>query len=139
MVTSLLILALGARAQEAPVEIFVSDDAGEVEVSVRATGRPVFIPGCRAIGWERFDDATKSYVPIEAAPCGPLTAAVQVDSKGLTLLEAPSVTGFQVLRPVLVYGTGCRPGLPLPLADCDNISALVGPYAPLRGASAPAK
>lgn len=131
-----LYLLLGlAHADVPPVEMFVTDEGGRVVISVRATTRSVFIPSCRALSWERFDEATQTYSALPGAPCGPMAAAIPLDEKGMTLEEAPLTAGFQVVRPVLVYGMGCRPGLPLPIAECDRIDALIGPYTPVRGAA----
>lgn len=138
MSPSVFLLVGLATAEVPPVEMFVGDEGGRVVVSVRATTRAVFIPSCRALSWERFDEATQTYAALPGPACGPMAPAIPLDEKGVNLEEAPLTAGFQVVRPVLIYGVGCRPGLPLPLAECDRIDALIGPYAPVRGASPPA-
>lgn len=130
-----LLMTSAALAQSgvAPIEILVVHDGDHAEISVRAVGSPVAVPACRGVGWERFDDATGGYVPLPGPACGPQAPALWLDGQGTTFSYTPTTSGFQVLRPVVVYGVGCRQGLPFSLADCDAVEALAGPNAPVRG------
>lgn len=128
-----LLLALPiASADSAPVELLVVEEGNAVQVTVHAQEGSVALPACRAVGWERVDDDAGGYVPLPGPACGPMEDALWVGAEGLTARYAPAVGGFQVVRPVVVYGVGCRRGLPFALADCDSIEVLRGPSASVR-------
>lgn len=129
----LLSVASALAGQDAiPIEILLIPQDDHVQVDVRAPGQAVALPSCRAVGWERFDDDSKGYLPITGSPCGPMAPATWLTGDGISVTYAPTTPGFQVVRPVVVYGVGCRQGLPLALADCDSIEVMRGPSATLQ-------
>lgn len=130
----LLLLALAlARAGDAPpVEIVVQEEGDAVTVSVRVLDAGIALPGCRAVGWEGLDEDAGGFAPLPGPACGPMTEAIWLGDSEYTSRFVPKVGGFQVVRPVVVYGVGCRRGLPFSLADCDSIDMVRGSNASVR-------
>lgn len=127
-----LYLSATALAGDAPIELLVQEGGDSVTVAVHAQSGSVAMPSCRAVGWERLDDDTGQYVPLPGPACGPLEDAIWPGDDGLEVRFQPKVLAYQVVRPVVVYGVGCRPGVPFALADCDSIEVLRGPNASIR-------
>lgn len=134
-----LLLSAIAFAGDAPIEILVAEEGDAVSLAVHAEPGVVAFPACRAVGWERVDDDTGQYVALAGPACGPMEDALWPGEEGLNIRFQPTITTFQVVRPIVIYGLGCRPGVPFALADCDSIEVLRGPNASLRPKAAPAE
>ncbi len=128
----LLAASLAHAGDPQPVEIVVQEEGTAVTVSVRVLDASVALPGCRAVGWEGLDDDVGGFAPLPGAACGPMTEAIWLGDGEYTARYAPTVGGFQVVRPVVVYGVGCRRGLPFALAGCDSVEVLRGSNASVR-------
>ena len=134
---SLWLLVFSAfAAPTSSIEMFVVEEGAVPVLSLRPTGPPVAIPACRAVGWEQFDEASGAYQPLPGEACGAMAPARWLDAEGLSVTYEPSRSGFHVVRAVVVYGVGCRKGLPLELADCDEIVVVRGPNINIRGTAA---
>lgn len=133
-VRMLLMLALSlARAGDAlPVEILVLEEGDAVQVSVRVLDPSIALPGCRAVGWEGLDDDVGGFAPLPGQACGPMTEALWLGDTEYVARFVPAAGGFQVVRPVVVYGVGCRRGVPFELASCDQVLVVRGNNASVR-------
>lgn len=131
---SMLLLGLSlARAGDGvPLELMVQELGDSVTVSVRVLDRSIALPACRAVGWEGLDDDLGAFAPLPGPACGATSEAIWLGDEELTATFKPSAGGFQVVRPVVVYGVGCRRGLPFALAGCDRVEVLRGPNASVR-------
>ena len=127
-----LFLFATALAGDAPIELLVQEEGDAVSLSVHAQAGSVALPACRAVGWERLDDDTGQYVALPGPACGPLQDAIWPGDDGINERFQPKVMSYQVVRPVVVYGVGCRPGVPFALAGCDSVEVIRGPNASIR-------
>ena len=128
-----------AFAGDAPIEILVAEEGDAVTLSVHAEQGAVAFPACRAVGWERVDDDTGQYVALPGPACGPMEDAIWPGEDGMNVRFQPAISTFQIVRPIVIYGLGCRPGVPFALADCDSVEVLRGPNASLRPKPKPAE
>jgi len=101
-------------------------------VRVRSTEVPVFMPSCRGVTWERFDEEKVKFVALPAAPCGPLTPPILVGPEGVVAtLEGvvlPFIEeGIHVVRAVVVTAQKCKKDKPFPLAACEGLTQVYGP------------
>lgn len=136
---SMVFLSATAFAGDAPIEILVQEEGDAVSLTVHAQTGSVALPACRAVGWERVDEETGEYVALPGPACGPMEDAIWPGDEGISVRFEPKSAGFQVVRPVVVYGVGCRPGVPFAMADCDSIEVIRGPNASIRPKAPPAK
>jgi len=87
----------------------------------------VYIPNCRGIIWEFFDESERIYVPQEQEPCDATRPVEMLQQEG-TFYSAPSAGSVQqVVRAVFVIGVGCRSDQPIALAECSELSTVIGP------------
>ena len=110
--------------------------AGRPTVVVRAPAGPAFLPGCRGVVWERFDADTRTFVPIVEAACAAAAPAVPIDAEGREFSAEVDLSGVQVVRALVVVGTGCRSGQPFLAAGCTEITSVAGPTINVRAALA---
>lgn len=125
----------GGKAWAAPpVVLEVVSDARAPAVMVRPAGRDtVYVPECRGVVWEIFDAEKNRYVPTSSGSCGPAAPPLPVTADGRRFDVDGKVTEGQVVRPVLVVGTGCDPERPFDLAGCNVIESVEGPTITVRG------
>jgi len=92
--------------------------AGEtIQITVDNAGsEPIYLPGCAAYSLERFQD--ERYTPITVKRCESEQNALLLP-KGSRNFELPAPSGERsILRVEVVYGVGCREGIPLSRAGC---------------------
>ena len=112
------------------------EGAGSVPVLVlRAGGPGVFLAACRGVSWERFDVDAAGYVALESLPCDADGPAVLVTEVGLRLPMETAPANGSVVRAVVVVGTGCTAGMPLPVAGCKSVVAVSSGNHTVRGGS----
>lgn len=136
---ALLGFSVALAGDSLPLELVVQEEGSAVAVSVRVLDPSIALPACRAIGWEGLDDSVGGFAPLPGAACGPMTEALWLGDQELTARYAPTGGGFQVVRPVVVYGVGCRRGMPFALASCDSIEVIRGQNASVRPKAAEEK
>jgi len=103
-------------------------------VRVRPAGKAeVMVPACRGVVWQRFDPVEQAYVAISVRPCGPTEIGTPLPAEGKTFTVDVSVSEGDVVRPVVVVGTGCQPELPFELARCKAVESVDGPTITVRG------
>lgn len=133
---SLVGLALfGGVASAAPpvaVESVVESKVPAVRVTP-ASGAGVAVPSCRGVVWQRFDSQANTYIPISTRACGAMSPATTLTAEGTTFEVDAAIKDGDVVRAVVVAGTGCASGLPFELAGCDVVVAVEGPTITVRG------
>jgi hypothetical protein len=132
-----LLLALIATALAAEPVVIEVEPGDQPAVRVKAAAGEVAVPACRGVVWERFDAATDRYVPVPADPCGPLSNALFLDKEGIRFDLSLDVDSAQVVRAVVVVGTGCAKERPFPLGRCASVVAVEGPTLTVRPRTQP--
>lgn len=92
--------------------------AGEtIQITIDNAGaEPIYLPGCAAYSLERFQD--ERYTPITVKRCESEQNALLLP-RGSRNFELPAPSGERsILRVEVVYGVGCREGIPLSRAGC---------------------
>lgn len=104
------------------------DGGGAVSVTVTNGGRaPIFLPTCQALTFERLEGET--YVELSPEPCAAEAEAIRLMPKEKRVVTAtPIASGAHILRPMVTFGVGCRPGLPLDQAECERFEVVRGRY-----------
>jgi hypothetical protein len=126
--------AVNAAHAAPPVTIEADASAAVPTVLVRPAGKAeVTIPACRGVVWQRFDPAAQAYVAISVRPCGPTEIGAPLPAEGRSFPVDVSVSEGDVVRPVVVVGTGCLPELPFELARCKAVESVDGPTITVRG------
>ena len=92
------------------------------------------IPACRGVVWQRFDTKTEAYVAISVAPCDAMTPASVLPKEGRSFTVDADVADGDVVRAVVVVGSGCTSGQVFSLAQCATIVAVEGPTMTVRRA-----
>lgn len=132
-----LILALVATALAAEPVVVEVEPGDQPAVRVKAASGTVSVPTCRGVVWERFDAEAERYVPLPADPCGPLTNALILDKQGMRFDLVLEVDAAQVVRAVVVAGTGCAEDRPFPLGRCKSVVSVEGPTLTVRPLTQP--
>ena len=124
-------LSLGAP----PAEVQTVPDAEVPTVRVVSKGAAgLAIPACRGVVWQRFDARTSEYTPISTRPCGTMAPSLPLTDKGRSFEVDAPVRDGDVVRAVVVVGSGCATGVPFELAGCSAVVAVEGPTITVRGA-----
>jgi hypothetical protein len=135
-VTVLLVVASMLQSAEAapPVVFEVVGDARAPAVTVKPAGNStVSVPACRGVVWERFSAEENRYVSVSTSACGPAADALPVTAKGRRFDIDGKVKEGDVVRPVVVVGSGCTPERPFDLAACRAVESVEGPTMTVRG------
>lgn len=116
-----------AQAAPAGGALALLDIEGTASVPVlvlRAASPGVVLAACKGVSWERFDVDAGGYVALEGLPCAADGPALPLTEEGLRIpMDAAPVNG-SVVRAVVVVGTGCSAGMPLPVAGCQRVEAV---------------
>jgi hypothetical protein len=108
-------------AASAPLAIEVVEGAVPA-IRIKATRGSVLVPHCRGVLWQRFDATDQQFHAIPGAPCAPLASALSVDEQGQEVKAEVDFGDAQVVRAVVVVGTGCTVDRPFPLAACKVVT-----------------
>jgi hypothetical protein len=130
------LVGFGSRTAWAADPIEVLNVAEATIPTVRLTpksGSGLMVPACRGVVWQRFDARTNDYVPISDRPCSSMSPGLPVTPDGRTFeVDAPVQDG-DVVRAVVVVGSGCTTGKPFELASCKTVVAVEGSTITVRG------
>jgi len=117
-----------------PVEVQSVTEAAVPTVKVVGKGSGTkLIPACRGVVWQRFDARTSDYTPISNQPCPAMAPALSLAADGQTFEVDAPVRDGDVVRAVVVVGTGCAAGKPFEMSDCATVVAVEGPTITVRG------
>lgn len=135
MIAALVAAVLVPAARAAPPVVFeVVGDARAPAVMVKPAGNStVSVPACRGVVWERFSAEDNRYVSVSTAACGPASDALPVTATGRRFDIDGKVKEGDVVRPVVVVGSGCAAERPFDLAGCRAVESVEGPTITVRG------
>lgn len=108
-------------ASSVPLSIEVVEGAVP-SIRIKATRGSVLVPRCRGVLWQRFDATDQQFHAIPGAACAALAPALSVDEQGQEVKADVEFGDAQVVRAVVVVGTGCTEDRPFPLAACKVVT-----------------
>jgi hypothetical protein len=117
------------------VSVEVMDSNG---VRVRSAAGLVHVPACRGVSWEQFNPLKGAFEAVSGPPCGPDSAAIEIDSDGAEfpmdgMLSHSGVSeAVTVVRAVVVIGEKCRKNLPFSFSNCAVVRREYGPNLVIR-------
>jgi len=122
----LLLLASLATASQVALSVqrLPSGDALAVQVHNGGPG-PVTVPSCETLQVEVFDPAAERWTPVPSRACQRTEPAMSLEPGEHTFQVPIAVQASALVRVVLVFGLGCREGLPLDEAGCSGHEAAV--------------
>ncbi len=130
----LLVAPLAGALAAPPVVVEAVSDARAPAVQVKPAGNSsVSIPACRGVVWQRFSAEENRYVAVTTDACGPAAPALVVTGEGRRFDIDGKVSEGDVVRPLLVVGTGCAAARPFDLAGCKGVESVEGPTITVRG------
>ncbi len=129
-ISFLLLTAAGAALGQPVVAIELEKprfpSGEEISATVRNEGGvAIFVPACETMQLETFDADSGRWIPEQNRVCPETKAAIALDEGTHTLTTSLEVDRFTVVRLVLAYGVGCRPGYSLEAAGCVEFSAAI--------------
>ena len=131
---SITVAVFGDALAAAPAEVVSVADADVPTVVVRAAGGgSVAVPACRGVVWQRFDPGASAYTPISIRPCEAMAPAIVVTEEGRRFTVDAPVRDGDVVRAVVVVGSGCSAGQAFELAACASVVSVEGPTITVRG------
>lgn len=118
-------MALSADAVSVVTAQEVYAQGDEVTVVIQNdSGSTIFVPGCHPFELESFQEEAYARVPRDICKWEGVARALPAGKHELTYTTSEG-TGKGIFRISVVYGSGCREGVPLGRARCEDFTTAV--------------